>query len=1023
MFALAAAAAEAPPATPGVAARGVDLTILRRGDSESLSHVTVGVPFPDRTLASAKDLVLLDSEGRPTPLQSEVTATWAKDGPVKWVLLDFQVRLPAEQNRFRLEFNGQAPTPVNGPAARAVQTPEGFRVTTGPLQFDIRREGFDLIHAAWLDADADGAFSPAEQIVQPAKDQGPYLVDAAGKVYRTANDRKSTLEMEVSGPLRVCLKAQAWYVADDGERLCQAVTRIHAFRGKSYLRVIHTFIFTADSNKVQLADVGLTCPMAVRSAAAGSDAPVEVATSALRLVQYEHDRHEITTDGKTLARGGPASGWIRARGDRGTLTVALRDFWQTFPKELETGPAGVIVHLWPAHNVAVPPPVYTEENVGNLWFVHHGRLLDFRVPKEVSQFPAKRAHNYLQVSAHTNAMGVARTHELLYWFQPPAAAPVDGNAVQALIQQPPHAVADPKWVAATDAFGPLHYCDPDRFPETERALSLMFDFERSVERHNLDYGLFAFGNGHTYWSYADKTYNQVDRPWRNMHHGGCRAPWLLYARSGDPKYFDYARRNTLFNLDVGICHYATPEFEDHPFDTSRKIKGALTDYKGIVPWSSGRRLADYNAMTDFMLYDFYLTGDRRGFDVAQEWGQAMKKRVKAPGDYGGRGWAGPCAALIALYQATWDPEYDSLARAYAARLIAAQQPDGGYTGWANYAPWLLNYYRLTRDPAAAAAAVRWSDCVRRLSERAPSSQYSFDGYGREDGFALYDVQAVAYAASGDRDILADALGKMLYISNSVMDKPGSFADGAPLFSGASTTSYFAQTVPYVMRPLAGLRGQIEPLFPRWPARFPLDALLWDQDDAEVTLEFGRSAAVRIEVVAPDGAKVIEKSFDGPPAQERFTLPPDGKRGLYRITLNSPDGKGDVQLPIASSRPVKMIYRMPPPSAQFSRGCALYFRTPPGTDTVEIEMAGRENTALTTALYAPMGERLAVCNWYSAETPGPARLRAPLPPERRGQTLCFLQGASKWLTLSFISPRLEYFADRPDRWFDPAAATH
>jgi len=1008
-------AADRRPAPPG-ASLYVPLTVLRRGALGPVAPVTVGVPFPKGALASCQDLRLTDAGGNAIALQAAPAAAWSPSGPVKWALLDFQAPLSGEETTLRLHYDKGASGPVVERPVTVTAQDDGFRVNTGPMLLHVRRAGFDFIHDAWIDANGDGQFAENERVLGPAAGGGPYLVDARGKVFRAANDKDSSVTLEESGPLRACLKAQAWFVSDDGERLCQLVMRIHAFRGKPYVRVLHTFIFTADSNKVQLADIGVSVPIRVRSAAVGSDAPLAAGVPSLRLTQYEHDRHVVVSEGKDIASGGSAPGWMLARGERGAVTVAVRDFWRMYPKELEAGADGLVAHLWPAHNVETPPLVYTEENAGSLWFVHHGRLLDFRVPPEMSEFKTKFPHNYLKASAETNAMGVARTHEMLWWFQAPDETPVDGGRAQGLIQAPPLCVVDPRWVAATNAFGPIHHRDAEKFPEVERALSLLFDFERSIEEHNKDYGLFCYGNSHTYWSYTDKSYNQVDRPWRNMHHGGCRAAWLLYARSGDPKYLEYALRNTRFNLDVGICHYATLEFEDHPLDNSRKLKGALTDYKGIVPWCRGRRLADYNAMTDFMLYDYYVTGDRGGLDVAMEWGEAMKRHIAKPGSYGGRGWAGPCSALVSLYEATWDERLGELAQAYRDNLLASQREDGTFGGWANYAPWLSWSYWLTRDPKVAAAAVRWAESARRLN-----GLVTFEGYDYPDGFALYDVQAVAYETARDPAILADALGKMLLTANSVLDKPGSFAHGAPLFTSHSMVSYYAQTVPYILRPLASVSEPIEPLFPRWSCRFPLEGLLLDEDDREVVFEFGRRGPVQLQVVAPDGATVLEREYSGPPAQERFALAADGKRGVYRVSLRDKGGQQDVLLPMWSSRPVKLAYRMPQPGTEFPRCSAVYFHVPQGVDTVDIEMSGRPNMAFTAALFARRGVRLAARHWYAVEEPGPVRLRARVPEEHQGQTLCFLQGASKWLALTFVSPKPEYFGDLPDRLFRPSGA--
>lgn len=171
--------------------------------------------------------------------------------------------------------------------------------------------------------------------------------------------------------------------------------------------------------------------------------------------------------------------------------------------------------------------------------------------------------------------------------------------------------------------------DPKHFGKIEAALSRAFDCERRLEAHTNDYGMFNFGDGHTVWDKGRERWSDHYRQWRALHHGAPRVPWLLYIRSGAPKYLLHAVRNTRHVMDIDICHFTTGEFAERAYPEG-KIVGALNDYKGLVHWHSGSRLFDYNAMTDYLLYYYYLTGDRRGLDVAKEWGESIKARFVKP---------------------------------------------------------------------------------------------------------------------------------------------------------------------------------------------------------------------------------------------------------------------------------------------------------------------------------------------------------------------------------------------------------
>jgi len=280
--------------------------------------------------------------------------------------------------------------------------------------------------------------------------------------------------------------------------------------------------------------------------------------------------------------------------------------------------------------------------------------------------------------------------------------------------------------------------------------------------------MFCFGNSHSNW-YDRKHYDQLYRVWRNMHHGGCRVPWLLYARSGDPKYLEYALNNTEFNLDIGICHYSTPEFESRR-KFCNKIKGALTDYKGIVPYHSGGRLPDYNCMTDFMLYYYYLTGNPRGLEVAREWGEAVLTRARDARFSDRRGPA-TLNSLLNLYLATWDISYRELVEAHYRFIRALQNDEGVFTGhWPTYGPGMVNYWRTTGSEDAADFLVKWANSYLKYNLVTTSGIKNYPvgdsqlAYSYASGFAHYDILAAAYDITGDKKYLADGFGKMLKVA-------------------------------------------------------------------------------------------------------------------------------------------------------------------------------------------------------------------------------------------------------------------
>ena len=1024
----------APP--PG---RGrIPLRLARAGAGRDAlpepTPVTFGAPMPRGASDAATRFRIRLEDGAVVPCQSNVTATWDPKGSARWFLLDtIAPKGLREGARLWLEYGPDVPA-APSKSLQIQETPDAFTVNTGPAKFIISRKSFDLIHQAWYDLNGDGRFGGGESALRSDHpQQGPYVVDQDGKVYWGSLDPDVKVVLERPGRTAAVICARGWHVAKDGSRLCRFVTRLCAYAGKPWLRVFHTFIFTADSARVKLADVALATAVRDMDFEFGAEPRnlklrVAAAGRSAYLLQYEHDECKLYQSGYPYYRGRRARGWFRSRGCPVALSIGVRDFWQNFPKELEALRYEMRVHLWPAHN---PGPdrnqdltcQLTDDNLSDLWFAHHGRLLDFEVPKWFSDFRGKRKkfrYRYVRASAKSNGLGMSRTHELLYALHPRAAS---SETDMALLQEPPLLVVSPKWMCDSDAIAPIAARDPNRFSVLEEALERRWDGERAIERRCRDYGMFSFGGAHTYFRHACKDYDRLERPWRLTHHGGPRVPWYMYFRTGRPKYFDRACRNTLHVIDVAYAHHTLPEFlRKRP--PSAKILGALNDYKGIVFWNNGARVLDYNAMTDFMLYYYYVTGARRGLEVAQLWGRACRRYFGRPS--AGRGAAGTLDATLDLYKATWDPDFRDIAERQATYLISLQQPDGNFRvgHWYTYAPWLTDYYALTRSEDAARAIVRWADGF--ISNRIRSEAGAISG----GGYAHYDVLAEAYRITGDMKYLAHGFGRMSVVANSVNTDRGSALYGAGGYSSHSHGGYFPQTVPYIIRPLSKLRRLPQAIFPPWvymPGK-SADIYVLDETDEPLVLStvIWRGQPVKIFVDAPGGSRTagpvlppVKTPFNAqrPPPRADIAIPRDGKKGCYRIRLQS-NRDFSLWLPVTLSRPAKVVYPLRPDHV-LGRGSAVYFRVPPDATRVSLAFWGRDTTGHTAALFDPTGRRVASERWWGFEDPGEHHLSVDCPPSQRGKVWLFLQGLSKSMFLRVETKGAPpFFSARPERFFVP-----
>lgn len=894
------------------------------GVATQAEPITTGVPFPEGALASGDNVRLLDGATE-IPLQVTVTGSYP-DGSVRWLLLDFQADVPADGRTLTLEF---------GEGVERAPVPE-------PLAADTS------IAARFL----------------------PYFVDDAGNEYNA--DIADAAEVELEGPMRNVVTARGWYNNGAGDEKCQAIVRIHSYRGKPWMRVFYTWINTTDSREMRFSDIGLSVPMQAQQATFGTADGTQVRQAPAYLLQHEPGGYLISPTDTPDAEQERAPGWFAAEGPEGHVVIACRDFWQYFPKELEATPDAAVFHTWPAHGIADPNREVTDANLQYLWFAHEGDLLDFQVPEAV--YNHEGAHSeyemrYVRSSKDANGMGVAKTHELLVSFGDGPADVDEATDLNARLQQPSIAMASPEWMCASGVFGMTIPEGDERFASYDAMISNTFDAERRMEEFTGDYGLWNFGGGHTSWDPANRRWNDVYRCWRNTHHGCNRVPWLLYVRSADPKYLAYGIRNARKTLDTGFCHWSIEEFEDLPWPQG-KLRGALCDYKGLVHWAAGNRLTDYNSTTDFALWYWHMTGDRRGLEVAQLWGDTVVERDRSP--FGHREGAGTCAAMIELYKDTLDQRYFDYAKKIADYMITTQKEDGSFPQWENYAPWLERWWELTGDQAAADCIVRWADAY-------------LAGYG--DSFSQYNVAgqvnilAYAYAISDDPKYLARGLWELDRITASAYTGEDELLRGLLMAGQTSLSGYGVQRAPNLLAAIAqyGQPVKPDPLFcieEGFPLPFlrtrpeingvptkieTVEAWLLEQQDGAFTVSVSTShtyetAEWTLIVTAPDGTEAARLVESYPSGERVFELavPADGQSGVYKLTVARPGSFGKTRHPIVVEPALPVAYpitgRLFPPN---EAGFPIW--VPAGTTALQVHISTGAG-ATSVQLTAPDGTR-------------------------------------------------------------------
>jgi len=927
--------------------------------------ITCGVPFPPGELKSPDAVRAIDAGGHEVPAQVVQTAAYP-DGSVRWLL----VELPSNRAAAMEYGDGVRRGEIDAPL-KVVETADAIAVDTGPLQFTVRKRGFNGLNEVRCGA---------HPIVAPGGQGGPYFLDERGTAYRACLDQDSDVAVELSGPLRSVITARGWFASAAGERKCRYIVRIHAFAGQPWLRVLFTWIMTESTGDLRFRDIGIALPMAVSTSSVGLGLSARTAVLPATLVQVDHDHALLNGQATSQA----ADGWLAAQGSAGGCAIGVRDFRHLFPKELSATAEELAFHLWPAHAPEPAPRPVTDAILPHLWFAHEGRLLDFAVPESYTSLVGEHTeyeYRYLRSAADANAMGLAKTHELSMLFTRPGE---DTAAVAARLhfgfQDPPTAIPSPRWMCDSGVFGRIDPVDTATFPDDEAMISNTFDAERRMEDHNGDYGMWNYGDSHTSWDMSRGRFDDGYRVWRNTHHGAPRLPWLLYVRSGDPKYLQYAVRNTRHVADEDFCHWSTPEVEALPYPKG-KIRGALNDYKGLVHWHSGNRLTDYNSMTDFLIWSWHLTGDRWPLEVALDWGEAVKSRYTKP--FGHREGAGTCAALLALYDETLDPRLREIAGEIANHLLSTQREDGSFPQWEDYAPWLERWCELTGDEQAKAALVRWADAY-------------LAGYG--DSMSTYhvcgelNILSYAWHYSGDPKYLARARW--------LVDRfrASTYAGDNPLLQGlvqqgqVSLSGYGIQRLPLFIRAMRQYGQPVKPdmlLSARKGFALPflrtrpvidgksekietLEAWVLAQADHPFTVTIHTTHTYDQrhylgQVTAPDG-KVIQTLDEQIPRGDKdftFTIPADGQRGVYRISLGGFGSYGRFRSPIEVDPPLPVAF--PLTGRMLSEDpSGYYLYVPASCRKVALRITPVKDAVIYGQLQPPGGERTQFSVPFGAE---------------------------------------------------------
>jgi hypothetical protein len=698
------------------------------GAPASFRGATWGVPWPQGRVPRGSAFELRAGDRSGPAVQSWPLAYWP-DGTLKWTAHalppDASGASPASAYTLQPLIDVAPPRAADRPLA--IENAEAVTVDNGILQCSLARSGRLLINTfkrAGKPLLRDGRLI---LLVDSTADD-----EAAGAARRSYDSTIDKVTLEQNGPMRAVVRVDGTHRHADGAKLLPYVVRLYFYKNSDAVRVVHTLVYDADPAKAYIRGVGLrfcvpldgplhdrhirfagdnggvfaeaVCGLtglrrnagkAVNDAqlngrAVPMDAmPAQVSKGLRYIPAFGHySLLQSHPDGFSISKRTSAGhGWVhaatgaRASGTgyvgtpKGGVAFGVRNFWQSYPGQLdisgaETDVATVTLWLWAPKAPAMDLRFY-HDGMGEDSFDKQRDALDITYEDYEPGFGTP--------------YGVARTSEIELQLLPATPGADELVAISRRIQSPPQLVASGAAMHGAGVFSEYWSPAAER-PTTsqaklEKQLSWSFDFYRNQVEQRKWYG---------YWDYGDvmHTYDEQRHVWR-YDVGGFAWDnselsteiwlWHYFLHSGRADVFRMAEAMTRHTGEVDVHHIG-------PYSP-------LGSRHSVQHWGdSAKQLRVSTAINRRFMY--YLTADERVGDLLGEQTDAVERlRTVVPGRKVGQlaaekegyasvafgtDWGAVAAAWFTEWERSGKPQYRDKLLASMASIAA--QPLGFLAG-------------------------------------------------------------------------------------------------------------------------------------------------------------------------------------------------------------------------------------------------------------------------------------------------------------------------------------------------------
>ena len=627
----------------------LDISVRDMTGLESLRPVTGGVPLAQGAAPGGVNFILYDENDKPVPSQASVLGRW-KDRSVRWVLLDFQAEPPANgTSHFKLSW--------------------GKRVKTVIPEFPVRISG-----------EKKPSIKTRNIVVSPVKNALLRISDRIDVKFSLTDSKGvnckgivESVEVQTKGKIRSTLLLKGAFHRPNGARVFGFRMRVSVFAGLSKVYLEPQILLDSEkgviqnirSLKLEVIALDPMCSASIGGAPGWSGKPA----SLLRLFQVDDENYRFEG---AEPKGSKAPGWAEIDDGKGSIAIALKDFWQQWPKSIEVDSKGLTIGLFPE---------FKEGSFNHMkpWYKYQYLFEDNCYRLRTGQAP--RWQIWLDFSG-------------------------DGASLAKSANTPLVPSADPAQAIASGVWSDIAPAGSKGMKEYDDWAENLFDngYCHSIKAQR-DYGQMNWGD----W-FGERRCN-----WGNHEYDTAKHILIKFARTGDPKYFYVGNAATRHTSEVDVIHFVNddlrkyfgedlrdrPDYPARPGMVHQHCVGHVSGFYSVerirelyVSLGVGNSknpylcLSPYNLghiWTQGMVLDYFLTGDPWMKETVEKIGDNLVKLVEErkfnfkTGSHIGRvnGWT--MLAIAGAYELDFDERYLNAMRLLADDAISAQDPHCG--GW------------------------------------------------------------------------------------------------------------------------------------------------------------------------------------------------------------------------------------------------------------------------------------------------------------------------------------------------------